>query len=59
MRRLILLVVTLAPLAGCEKAKKCDTCQQDSDCEAALVCSRFTDGVKRCSEPILSVCPAR
>ncbi len=40
---LIVLLGSVAPLAGCSKGNECDTCSQDSDCKGGLLCVRFLD----------------
>jgi len=53
-RRLVVLAIAVAaflPLASC--GKECDSCENDSDCEAeGLVCVKFSNGSKRCGSGV-------
>jgi hypothetical protein len=54
----ILLALVALPLAGC--GSECDTCSSDADCEAGLVCSKFSDGSQRCGSGVgASTCRVR
>lgn len=46
MARWLLLVSALAlaaSTAACTQGNECDTCSQDSDCDAGLFCENFRD----------------
>jgi hypothetical protein len=45
---LCILFLLALPVAGCGNGDECDTCTSDSDCNAELVCSSFSDGSQRC-----------
>jgi hypothetical protein len=47
-RRILLPLVLALPLLACSSGDECETCTQDSDCQAGFVCSRFSDGSQRC-----------
>jgi hypothetical protein len=57
---LILLLFVALPVVGCNSGEECDTCSTDEDCEAGLVCSRFSDGSMRCGSGVgASTCNVR
>ena len=49
-RALLLLMLALLalPVSACKKGDECSKCSQDSDCSAGLLCTNFSDNVKRC-----------
>jgi hypothetical protein len=56
----ILLALAALPLVSCNNGGECDTCSSDADCEAGLVCSRFSDGSQRCGSGVgASSCKVR
>ena len=56
----ILILFMALPVVGCNSGGECDTCSTDEDCEAGLVCSRFSDGSMRCGSGVgASTCTVR
>ena len=45
---LVLLALLVVSLGACSSGEECDTCSSDEDCNAGMVCSRFSDGSQRC-----------